>query len=225
MSRFPRIRATFIVLAIAIVGWLGYGVYNLVTAPEVSRLGIFGTITRTDTVRLGGSFSLIDQNGRRRSDGEFRGQLMLIYFGYTYCPDVCPTSVQIMTEALETLGENGNLVRPIFITVDPARDTVNVMREYAENFHPRLVALTGPENRYRRGYKGIPCVLRQIRGIQLRTGLSRGSQLVHIPDGRGRSLPHPFRPRCNAGGGRGGHPRVPMTLQLEGRVGRPQRQP
>ena len=145
MSGFPRIRATFIVLAIAIVGWLGYGVYNLVTAPEVSRLGIFGTIARTDTVRLGGSFSLIDQNGRRRSDGEFRGQLMLIYFGYTYCPDVCPTSVQIMTEALETLGENGNLVRPIFITVDPARDTVNVMREYAENFHPRLVALTGPE--------------------------------------------------------------------------------
>jgi len=94
-------------------------------------------------VAVGGPFTLTDQNGATRSDTEFRGKLMLIYFGYTYCPDVCPTTLDMMTRALAALGPDAQKVVPIFITVDPGRDTPAQMKTYASNFDPRLVALTG----------------------------------------------------------------------------------
>jgi protein SCO1 len=92
---------------------------------------------------IGGPFALTDQNGVVRHDSDFRGKLMLIYFGYTYCPDACPAALTVMTSALDELGETAKDVQPIFITVDPERDTVAQMKSYASNFHPRLLALTG----------------------------------------------------------------------------------
>jgi len=92
---------------------------------------------------IGGPFALTDQNGVVRHDTDFRGKLMLIYFGYTYCPDACPAALTVMTSALDELGHAANDVRPIFITVDPERDTVAQMKAYASNFHPRLLALSG----------------------------------------------------------------------------------
>ncbi|MGH7015318.1 MAG: SCO family protein [Stellaceae bacterium] len=94
-------------------------------------------------VALGGPFSLTDQNGATRTDTEFRGKLMMIYFGYTYCPDVCPATLSAITQALVDLGPAAAGVQPIFITVDPARDTPPQMKAYAANFSPRLIALTG----------------------------------------------------------------------------------
>lgn len=94
---------------------------------------------------IGGPFSLTDQNGNRRSNTEFRGQLLLVYFGFTFCPDLCPTALQTMGRAIDALGASGARVTPLFITVDPARDTVTQLKSYAANFHPRLVALTGTE--------------------------------------------------------------------------------
>jgi len=94
-------------------------------------------------IRIGGPFTLVDQNGTTRHDSDFRGELMLVYFGYTYCPDACPTALQAMSTALDDLGDAGKAVQPIFITVDPERDTVQQMKLYAGNFHPRLIALTG----------------------------------------------------------------------------------
>jgi protein SCO1/2 len=92
---------------------------------------------------IGGSFSLTDQFGHPRTDAEFRGKLMLVYFGFTHCPDVCPLDLQKMSQAMAALGPKADQVVPIFITVDPARDTVEVMRDYVRPFDPRLVALTG----------------------------------------------------------------------------------
>ena len=94
-------------------------------------------------VAIGGPFTLVDQNGTVRHDGDFRGELMLIYFGYTFCPDACPTALQTMSTALDELGDGAKGVRPIFVTIDPERDTVQQLKLYAANFHPRLVALTG----------------------------------------------------------------------------------
>jgi protein SCO1 len=92
---------------------------------------------------IGGPFTLTDQNGTARRDGDFRGKLMLVYFGYTYCPDACPTALSDMSRALDLLGGKAKSVQPIFITVDPARDTPAVLKQYAANFHPGLIALTG----------------------------------------------------------------------------------
>ncbi|MFZ0693253.1 MAG: SCO family protein [Alphaproteobacteria bacterium] len=95
------------------------------------------------TVAIGGPFSLIDQDGKKRSDADFRGSLMLVYFGYTSCPDVCPLTLQNMSSALTALGDKGQSVVPLFITIDPERDSVAKMKEYAARFSPRLVALSG----------------------------------------------------------------------------------
>jgi protein SCO1/2 len=86
---------------------------------------------------------LVDQNGATRHAQDFRGKLMLVYFGYTFCPDACPTALQDMSRTIDLLGPKGDAVQPIFVTIDPARDTVEQMKLYASNFHPRLIALTG----------------------------------------------------------------------------------
>ena len=92
---------------------------------------------------IGGPFRLIDQNGKLRSDADFRGQYALVFFGYTNCPDVCPTTLQTLTDAMTALGPKADKVTPVFITVDPERDTAKALKDYAANFTPRLVMLTG----------------------------------------------------------------------------------
>lgn len=92
---------------------------------------------------VGGPFSLVDQTGKRVTDQDFRGRYMLIYFGYTYCPDVCPASLQVISAALDRIGPDAGNVTPIFITIDPARDTPAKIGEYVKSFHPGFVGLTG----------------------------------------------------------------------------------
>jgi cytochrome oxidase Cu insertion factor (SCO1/SenC/PrrC family) len=92
---------------------------------------------------IGGEFALIDQNGARRTDTDFRGKLMLVYFGFTYCPDICPSDLQQMALAVDRLGADGEIVQPIFITLDPERDTAEHLKDYMALFHPRFVGLTG----------------------------------------------------------------------------------
>ncbi len=96
-------------------------------------------------VTTGGRFMLQDQRGKIVTDEDFKGKFMLIYFGYTYCPDICPTSLQTIAHALDLLGKDSDVIQPIFISIDPQRDTVNVLREYVAAFHPRLIGLTGSE--------------------------------------------------------------------------------
>ncbi len=96
------------------------------------------------TTLIGGPFSLIDQTGKRVTEADFRGRYMLVFFGYTFCPDVCPVELQSMSAALDMLDQKtAAKVTPVFITIDPARDTVAVMAAYVKAFHPRLIGLTG----------------------------------------------------------------------------------
>jgi protein SCO1/2 len=95
---------------------------------------------------IGGPFALIDQDGRAVTDQTYRGRWMLIYFGYTFCPDVCPTELAVVAQALDKLAPGDrNLVAPIFITIDPARDNPAVMKDYVAAFHPAMIGLTGSE--------------------------------------------------------------------------------
>jgi cytochrome oxidase Cu insertion factor (SCO1/SenC/PrrC family) len=92
---------------------------------------------------IGGPFALIDHTGKPRTDADFRGKLMLVYFGFTYCPDICPTDLQNIGLALDKLGPAAETVQPLFITVDPERDTPAHLADYVTMFHPRLIGLTG----------------------------------------------------------------------------------
>lgn len=96
---------------------------------------------------IGGPFSLINQDGRITSDRDFAGKYRIVYFGYTYCPDVCPVDVQNLAAALKLVERRdpalGARIVPIFVTVDPARDTPPVLKQFVGAFHPRMVGLTG----------------------------------------------------------------------------------
>ncbi|MET0269025.1 MAG: SCO family protein [Sphingomonas sp.] len=97
--------------------------------------------------RLGGPLPLVDQDGRRVNDARFAGRYRLVYFGYTFCPDVCPVDMQILGRGLTLFEQQhpaeGAKVQPIFITVDPERDTPAVLKQWVAAFHPRLIGLTG----------------------------------------------------------------------------------
>lgn len=92
---------------------------------------------------VGGPFTLTNQDGKRVTDQDFRGKYLLIFFGFTFCPDVCPSELQVMSAALDQLGPQGEKIQPVFITIDPERDTPEAMKVYVSNFHPRMVGLTG----------------------------------------------------------------------------------
>jgi cytochrome oxidase Cu insertion factor (SCO1/SenC/PrrC family) len=92
---------------------------------------------------VGGPFALVDHTGKARTDQDFRGRLLLVYFGFTWCPDICPTDLQNIGLAMDQLGAAGARVQPLFITLDPQRDTPAHLAEYLPMFHPRLIGLTG----------------------------------------------------------------------------------
>jgi protein SCO1/2 len=92
---------------------------------------------------IGGPFSLVNGDGKPVTDRDFRGRYMLVYFGYTYCPDVCPTTLNQVADAIDRLGPNAARVQPVFITVDPQRDDPAAVKQFVAAFSPHLVGLTG----------------------------------------------------------------------------------
>ena len=130
--RLLRWAAYFGIAAIAIA----WGVLWL--APSISE-----KTSAIGAVSVGGPFRLIDQTGQPVTEAAFRGRFMLIYFGYTFCPDVCPTELQTLATALDQLGPDASKIVPLFITVDPERDTVAILKDYVPLFDKRLVGLTG----------------------------------------------------------------------------------
>ena len=136
LSAILRVFAAAALLFAVIVG-------GVVLFAKRDEDGARATASTTGAALIGGPFTLTDQTGKTRTNAEFRGKYMLIYFGYTYCPDFCPTELNTMSEAMGLLGADAAKVQPIFITIDPARDTVEQLKVYAQSFDPRLVALTG----------------------------------------------------------------------------------
>lgn len=98
---------------------------------------------------VGGPFELVDHTGKKRTDADFRGKLLIIFFGYTYCPDICPTELLEISLAVDKLGAAGDEVQPLFISIDPERDTPAVLAQYVSSFHQRLIGLTGTPEQIR----------------------------------------------------------------------------
>lgn len=143
MKRTPSLPVMIALLA----GLAAIGVATLTAWFQVSDKSETDTSMVLPTVKIGGPFELMDHTNKLVTQADFMNQYTLIYFGYTYCPDVCPTELTIMTTTLDELADKdpklAEKITPIFITVDPKRDTVDVMAEYVDNFHPRMVGLTG----------------------------------------------------------------------------------
>lgn len=128
-----------LVLALALLALGGAVLAMTLTIKPVSEE------SAASSAAIGGSFTLVDTSGKSVTDQTYRGKWMLIYFGYTFCPDACPTALNNMSVALEKLGSEANKIQPLFVTVDPKRDTVQVMADYLKSFSPRIVGLTGTQ--------------------------------------------------------------------------------
>ncbi|MBX9635269.1 MAG: SCO family protein [Magnetospirillum sp.] len=139
------------------------------------------------TASIGGPFTLVNGDGKTVSDGDFRGQWMLIYFGYTFCPDVCPTALSSVAGALDklTAPELAKLT-PVFITVDPTRDTAPVMKDYAAAFHPKMVGLTGSEEQVAQAMKAYKVYGAKAKGGDATSYTVDHSSILYLvgPDGR-----------------------------------------
>jgi len=121
-----------------------YAVIGLLVAVLLLGAGGFLWVTgSTGGPTIGGPFTLENSSGKTVTDRDFRGKYMLVYFGYTYCPDVCPTTLNAVAAALDKMGAKAKDLSPIFITVDPQRDTPEVMKQYTGAFSPQLIGLTG----------------------------------------------------------------------------------
>ena len=141
-----RIVRFFLVFGIGLLA-LDAALYAFVADRTPDAIG--PKATSSGTAAIGGPFELVDTDGKQVSDQTYRGTWMLIYFGYTFCPDACPTALSNMGIALEALGAEANVIQPLFITVDPKRDTVATLHSYLQSFDPRIVGLTGSEAQIR----------------------------------------------------------------------------
>jgi cytochrome oxidase Cu insertion factor (SCO1/SenC/PrrC family) len=115
----------------------------------LDRLMPIAPLPAVGKAQIGGPFSLIDHTGKRVTDKDFHGHYLLVFFGFTFCPDVCPAALQVMAAALERVGSKAAAITPLFITIDPERDTPERLAQYVQSFHPRLIGLTGTPDEIR----------------------------------------------------------------------------
>ena len=134
---------------------------------------------------IGGPFSLTDQNGRTVTEQDLKGRPFLVFFGYTNCPDFCPTTMFEISEVLKALGPDADRTRALFITVDPERDTQAALKDYLSSFDPHIIALTGEQ-------EAIAAVAKSYRAYYRKVPLKDGSYsmdhlvLVYLMDKNGR---------------------------------------
>lgn len=149
--------------AVGIMAFLIGGVLAWVFVPGVREQLAKAPVVTTGTALVGGPFQLTDHTGKKVTDRDFRGQYMLVFFGFTNCPDICPTGLQVMTAALDQIGSKAERFTPLFISVDHERDRPELLADYVKAFHPRLVGLTGTADEvnavakaYRVYFKKVP---------------------------------------------------------------------
>ncbi|MFZ1071413.1 MAG: SCO family protein [Methyloceanibacter sp.] len=140
---------------------------------------------------IGGPFSLVGADGKPVTDRDFRGRYMLIFFGFTHCPDICPAELQVIAQALEQLGDKAKTVVPIFITLDPERDTPEAMANYVKSFGPNFVGLTGSPEAIAAAAKAYRVAYSKVENKDSAGDYSVDhSALVYLMDPEGRYVTH-----------------------------------
>lgn len=155
-----------------------------------------GGVQLAQGVSLGGPFSLTDHTGRAVTERDFAGRWMLVYFGFTFCPDMCPTELGTMAAALDAMGPAGEAVVPVLITVDPERDGPAQLADYVSRFHPRLVGLTGTPEQVAEAARRYRVYYAKARRPETTEYLVDHSGFIYLvgPDARVRTL---FRPETS----------------------------
>lgn len=165
--------AVWIVALAAAGGWIGWDALH------------------SDRPSIGGPFALTDQNGRTITSDSLKGKPTLIYFGFTYCPDVCPTALLLMETALDKLGpDTAKKVNLVFITIDPERDTPKLLKGYVENFGPTFIGLTGSPQQIADVARAYRVYYQKAPGKEGAPYLMDHSSIVYLLDRNGRFVTH-----------------------------------
>ena len=133
-------------VGVVLAGMLGLSGYLIWAAVGPQGVGLSGAVTgRQIGPGIGGDFTLVNQDGKTVTQDDFRGKALAIFFGYTHCPDACPTTLSDMTDRLKALGPDGDKFNVLFVSIDPERDTPALLKTYLESFDPRISAATGSQ--------------------------------------------------------------------------------
>ena len=154
------------------------------------QAGVSGPVRTSGKALVGGAFTLTDHTGKRVTEKDFLGKYMLVYFGYTYCPDVCPGELQVVAAALDELGAQADQIQPVFITVDPERDTVAQMASYVPSFHDRLVGLTGSSEEIAAAAKAYRVYYAKVDDPDSTEYLMDHSSIVYLMNPSGEYVAH-----------------------------------
>ena len=174
-------------IVLAIVGGFLIGALialaTLVYSPDAQR----GRVMTSGTALIGGPFELVGEGGKPVTDKDFAGRYMLVFFGFTHCPDICPAELQVMATALDDLGDKADKVVPIFVTLDPERDTPEAVNAYVRNFGPNFAGLTGSQEAVAKAAKAYRVVYQKFQDESMGDNYSIDhSALVYLmgPDGK-----------------------------------------
>jgi len=181
-----RARLIAFIVAGFLIGALAGAAVLLITAPQGGQ-----PVQSSGTALVGGPFSLVGADGKPVTDRDFRGRYMLIFFGFTHCPDICPAELQVIAQALEQLGDKAKNVVPIFITLDPERDTPEAMGNYLKSFGPNFVGLTGSPEAIAAAAKAYRVSYAKVEDKESAAdyGVDH-SALVYLMDPEGRYVTH-----------------------------------
>ncbi|MEZ5773556.1 MAG: SCO family protein [Hyphomicrobiaceae bacterium] len=150
---------------VALLAFLAGGIGAIVAFPErFHRLVEETAEAPIGEAAIGGPFSLVDHRGARVTDKDFGGRYTLFYFGYTHCPDICPAGLQTIEAALAAIGTQADKVTPVLISVDPARDTPEVLADYVRNFGSRMIGLTGTQGEVEQAMRSFRVYARRVEG-------------------------------------------------------------
>lgn len=159
-------------------------------APQEERVAEVIEKAPMGQVAIGGSYELVDHHGNRRTDKDFKGSYLLVYFGYSYCPDICPMALHNISEALTHLGDAAKNVVPIFITVDPERDTSWHLKQYLKNYHPSFVGLTGSYAEIQHAIAQYHVYATKVESSTASDYLMDHSSIIYVMDPQGRYVTH-----------------------------------
>jgi protein SCO1 len=181
-----RARLIAFIVAGFLIGALAGAAVLLITTPQGGQ-----PVQSSGTALVGGPFSLVGADGKPVTDRDFRGRYMLIFFGFTHCPDICPAELQVIAQALEQLGDKAKNVVPIFITLDPERDTPEAMGNYLKSFGPNFVGLTGSPEAIAAAAKAYRVSYAKVEDKESAAdyGVDH-SALVYLMDPKGRYVTH-----------------------------------
>lgn len=177
----------FLIIGIAVA--IALILLNLLIHPSGHQTSMENNSSVGQTA-IGGAFTLVNQNGETMTEQSFRGKLMLVYFGYTYCPDVCPVDVLTMSNALTQLGEAAENIAALFITVDPERDTANQVKSYLSGFHPNIFGLTGSPEQVDQAIAAYKVYAKKVESDSLADYLMDHSAFTYLMDRQGKYIAH-----------------------------------